>query len=276
MRALATIILASLLATAVACESPIAKKAGAGLETIGLVTTPDPPAVSVDLLCDRPACNRVTLPQTLDPVLGELARRPGSSLREWLQGEDVTATTLVAECVSPAKDEASDTVRAAGTARFLHDARTALQQAVQPAMNAPLNTVSPIAESITKIALTPSTSASDRRVLIILSDARHVVIKKHQDWECGTLPEPETFIKGLHAEAILPPASLRGIDVLIAGAAVGPVDGGRCTFTLERASRIERLWIATLRAAGARSIAYLPGAPTRADLDRVFASGGSQ
>lgn len=263
------------------CDSPAAKKAGGVLQTAGLMAAPEPTVISIDLLCDRPACSPATLPAVLDLTLTEVSARPRSELREWVQGDDVTTTQLVAQRISPAADETSEAIRRAAARKFVAEGSTALQQAVASMITSKPHASSPVPESITKIALTPPSVESWRRIIIVQSDARYVASRGKEgderlDFECGDLPDADAFVAHLHAAQVLPPGSLRGIDIIISGAAVAPVDANRCMFSLPRARDVERLWFAALRAAGARSITYVPSLVSAADIDRILNDGGAR
>ena len=60
---------------------------------------------------------------------------------------------------------------------------------------------SPIAESITRVALA-GTPAQMRRFIVVISDGLEV--STFGDWECGRLPTTKRFLRNLHRGEVLP------------------------------------------------------------------------
>jgi hypothetical protein len=131
-------------------------------------------------------------------------------------------------------------------------ALAALSRAAAPLFAEPDRHASPIAESIARAVLAGSATAG-RHHIVVLSDARHVSRSPSLgklDFECGSLPEVETFAAGLQS---LAPAELwRATVVHFVNVQVEPVDGGRCASTLERYTAIRHLWLSSLRALDVR------------------------
>src|ERR1700690_1196910 len=71
---------------------------------LGITDPPAPAALSVDILCDLSEgapCTPKNLSETISGILPILASRPGSEVRLWVQGEDVSSTEIVSTITVP-------------------------------------------------------------------------------------------------------------------------------------------------------------------------------
>lgn len=216
--------------------------------------TPLPPRMT-DLLCDAgrgSTCNAATLGKVLDAELTAMVPRPGSVLRVWTLGEQVSETEVVVTIVSPSITRRGRQSRAQAIDDFVSASKTKILAATAPRMKAMRERRrSPIAESISRIALASALVSMARRI-VVLSDGREVGVA---DLECGEL-SPIEFLAALDAHSALAPRSLNGIDIDFTYASLGVVDRGRCEATLERALKTRELWRAAFKRAGARSFTY--------------------
>ncbi len=214
------------------------------------------PATLTDVLCDAGAgstCTAQTLAVTLNHVLIEAASRPGSIVRLWSMGSNVGETVIIGNAVSPMNRKRGKASRKRIQDHFVSGSTSALLKAIHPYLVIGCRRRSPIAESIARI-IWAAPRTSTKRVIIVISDAREV--STFGDFECGVLPAPNAFVEKLHADQVLAPGSLSGIDVEFVYVSLGAVDGGRCQPTLARDAAVRSLWKAAVTSAGAASFHY--------------------
>ena len=221
-------------------------------EALGLTDKPAPSPVAIDILCDPSAgstCTVATLRRTVMQALNGAATRPGSVVRLWMQGRDIATTCMVAEVVSPIVKRAGRRAKHHAIQRWTRSAEQTLLTAARPSL-AKRYRRSPIAESITRIALA-GTPVPMRRLIVVISDALEV--SSFGDWECGRLPTAKGFIRSLHRAEVLPAGSLRGISIQFCEVDLSPIDHNRCPVSLQRVAAVESLWRTAINAAGAES-----------------------
>jgi hypothetical protein len=227
---------------------------------LGMTDRPPARAVMFDLACDTSrgsSCTQATLTDTLNRILPIAAERPGSTVRVWVQGSDVESTALVAQAVSTTTRRSGRRAVGDAQARWIAKTRTEIVAAVQPRFAEPTRR-SPIAEALTRVAIT-ATPAGAERWLVVLTDGLEV--SEFGDLECGRVPPPKEFIRAVQRRTALTAASFRQIHVRMAHLDLSPIDRGRCRMTLARAADVRELWTAAFKAAGATDVKVGDGAP---------------
>jgi hypothetical protein len=229
------------------------RKASTLGEALGITDKPAESPAAMDVLCDPSAgstCTVATLRRTVMQALNAAATRPGSVVRLWMQGRDIATTCMVAEVVSPTVKRAGRRAKQHAIQRWTKGAEQTLLTAARPFL-AKRYRRSPIAESITRVALA-GTPVPMRRLIVVISDGLEVS-PGFGDWECGRLPTAKRFIRNLHRAEVLTDGSLRGISVQFCEVDLSPIDHNRCTVSLQRVAAVESLWRTAINAAGAES-----------------------
>lgn len=260
-RTIITLLVAIVLtAPLIGCSKPLGKTVREAAIELRLIDAPPLPLALVDVLCDPSSgstCTEAALSATLDDALAYAATaREGSQVRLWLQGERGEQLSLVRvgevrRFVGRYESERRKDIRAwiaSERRRFLEAARP--HAAARPRR-------SPVAESITLVALASGLPAG-RRDLVVVGDLREM--SELAEMECGDA-SAETFRRSLDAARVLSRGSLRGIRVHLAFVQGGPVDGGRCESTVARELAIRETWRVTLLDAGAANVDIRYGAP---------------
>lgn len=247
--------------TAVAgCSSPQMRTA---LQALGMVDDDPPPPVVIDLLCDHSrgsSCSQQNLASALNVVLPTAARRPGSTVRLWLQGASFGSTSLAGQRMVERPPEPGMRAIKAFEHRWTTASLEFFMRAAQPFLESDAPLRSPIGEAFGKIALAQVTPGA-RHQLVVLSDGRQFS-ELLGDWECSDLPAVDQFIHTLNSKGILAPESFRGACIIFAYFADGEIDGDRCEATMQRATRVRALWRAALVAsAGASEVDFYPSMP---------------
>lgn len=237
---------------------------GSVSRAVGLAEEPLPPPELIDVVLDAsegsPA-SLATLEHTLNTTLPYAAARPGTSVRLWALGLELSDTRLLATVQSTAPKRRGERARKAEAQRFIETAKPFLLQAAQPVFERAAKKQSPIAEGISRVAYSTA-PAGVQRHLIIITDARQVGGVLKFDFECGKVPDPATFVERLQANAILAPKTLTNTTIHFAFVALEPVPKRRgCDVTLARAQKIESAWRAAFTAAGARAVSFTTELP---------------
>jgi len=182
--------------------------------SVGLADPAPRPTITLDLVCDPSkdgTCTAGALDASLAAALPVIAERPGSELRLWIIGPDLAATRVVATVKGTVASSGNAATIKTVSARFVDGARSSCMTAAQPALAEPLKGGSPIAESLTAIAM--ANVQTDLRAILVISDGREVSAIGG-DFECDDpLPDPPSFAKALQRERVLPPGSLAGTRV---------------------------------------------------------------
>ena len=219
--------------------------------SVGLTDPAVPQTITLDLPCDPSkdgTCTSDSLDATLAAVLPVIAERPGSELRLWIIGPDLASTRVVATVKGTVPYSGNAAAMKAVRARFVEAARSSCMTAAQPALAEPVKGGSPIAESITAIAL--ASVHTDLRAIVVISDAREVSAIGG-DFECDNpLPSATSFVKALHRERVLPPGSLAGTRVFFTFMTITEIRRKGCAVTLDRLATMRELWTAAIEAAG--------------------------
>lgn len=202
-----------------------------------------------------------TVETTLKSALTYAADRPGSVVRLWALGLELSDTRLLASVESTAPKRRGERARKNEAARFIDASLPYLLQAARPIFDHPAKKQSPIAEGISRVAYSRAPAGMHRRIITI-TDARQVGGQLKLDFECDMkLPKVEAFVADLHKQAMLTPDSLRDTDVHFAYVALGAIPKRGCQVTLARAQHIESMWRAAFTAAGATSVAFTTDEP---------------
>lgn len=228
------------------------------LDSIGAERVDPQPPIAVDCLCDRTtgsSCGERELRAQATVLLNEIADRPGSAFRLWLVA-DPAATRPVYELTVPAVASGSVRQRRRARERFLNEAVDAIVDHASFDRRLDMRR-SPLAESLTRIG---GYATSRERHVVVISDLRE---RAAHDFECRRrLPDEQTFTRTLAARGLLLPQSLERVQVHGAFVEARPLPTARCASTPRREAEIARLWTVALRAAGATSISFRPGAAT--------------
>lgn len=226
--------------------------------SLGLCEAQTVPPVFVDVLIDASegsSGNRQTLARTLDAVLRFTADRPGSRQRLWVLGKDVGSTSMVVEQVTPKAPKGSDRAKKSASERFVGATRDLFIASASQVLDSSPIKRSPLAEAITKIAL--SDDSGIPRSLVIITDAREV--SEVGTLECAKLPTADAFLKALQKNRVMGSGTLAGIDIYFTFVEFKPVASRSCPITLERDQVVRQLWSAALAAAGAPTVHFSAG-----------------
>lgn len=219
--------------------------------SVGLADPAPRQTITIDVVCDPSkdgTCTAEALDATLAAALPTIAERPGSELRLWLIGPDLAATKIVASVKGTVAVSGNAATVKAATARFVEAARNSCMTAAQPALAPATRGGSPIAESLTAIAM--ANVHTELRAIVVISDARQVS-ELGGDFECDNpLPNPLSFVKSLQRERVLPPGSLAGTRVFLTFMTITEIHRKGCVETLDRLATMRDLWTAAIEAAG--------------------------
>lgn len=219
-----------------------------------LVLDPPPPRpLTVDIVCDAGGGSSGCTKGSLRQVLTTVTLPPGSVVR--LHG----LTDRVADARELARYEIP--IPKKRTRKAIERAQRQATEALTLTFiraSAPLFTArrreSPVAEMIARAALAGGTNQH----IIVLTDARHFTRKPRFDLEC-MIPTKERFAARLRE--LLP--SWRNTNIHFVFVQLEPVDGNRCSATVEHYNNLRTLWTETLTSLGARvtwSMGNLEGA----------------
>jgi hypothetical protein len=261
--------------TLTACgESPQSGFLAGACETLGITDPPAPRRLVVDVICDRSSgspCTQPNLAETWDAILPALSSRPGSQVRLWLQGEDVSSTGIASKAIVPEFRSHRPRARRSEERTWVASSRHLLLASTRPVWSSKPPRHSPIAEALTKISLTEAPAGSER-IVVALTDGREV--SSFGDFECGSLPLKDVFLARLAKGCLLAPVSFSNVRVLFAYIGPTPIDDRHCSVTLERTERIKSLWKEALVRAGASEVRFLALAPTLEECDLTRTKGG--
>jgi hypothetical protein len=225
---------------------------------LGASDKPTPEPRAIDILCDPSSgstCTDRTFREVLQVALREVADRPGSAVRIWMQGRSIETTRMIAEVRSARPRATGRRARADFDRRWIAKEYSLILSVTHMAVPKRMQR-SPIAEAIGLIALAPP-PVNGRRELMVVTDALEV--SDYGDFECRPLPKPDRFARALARNNVLPPGSLAGVEVHFCHVDLGAIDRGRCAVSLGRAADIRTLWRAALTAAGASSVEIRQG-----------------
>jgi hypothetical protein len=231
---------------------------------VGLGEQPAKPAEMLDIVIDASdgsPSSMTTVESTINAALTYSADRPGTEVRLWVLGLELSDTRLLASVRSTAPKRRGERARRNEAARFIDASLPYLLQAARPIFDHPAKKQSPIAEGISRVAYSRAPAGIHRKIITI-TDARQVGGELRIDLECDKkLPTVEAFVAALHREAMLTPDTLRDTDVHFAYVALGAIPKRGCRVTLARAQHIESMWRAAFRAAGATSVEFTTDEP---------------
>lgn len=217
----------------------------------GLVDPAARPTITLDVVCDPSkdsTCTAESLDATLAAALPVIAERPGSELRLWIIGPELASIRVVSIVKGTVSASGNAATIKAATARFVEGARSSCMTAAQRAFAEPKKGGSPIAETLTAIAM--ANVHTDLRAIVVISDAREVSAIGG-DFECDApLPDPSGFVKALQRERVLPPGSLAGTRVFFTFMTITEIHRKGCAETLDRLATMRDLWTAAIEAAG--------------------------
>ena len=244
----------------------------AACETLGVCDPPPPPPLVVHVLADPSEGTTVSVTDvstTLDAALAVIFRRPGSSLHVWVMGNEPAATKEVSPPVVSdiQTSSAPDRVRRQRIDDTVRRLKTQLMDAYAPFFSGKRPRKSPLAESITKIALSDD-FREGQRILIVATDGRQV---SFVDMECRP-PDFTSFSKALHDNDVLQPKVLAGFSIVMTRFELVEVAGNRCPATVSSNRKIEALWRESLAQAGASQALFLAGNPTASVLDSLVSA----
>ena len=242
---------------------------------VGLNEAAPKPAEVLDVVVDASEGSPgsiATVEITVDRALAYAAERPGSEVRVWALGLELSDTRLLASVRSAAPKRRGERARKAEAQRFMDASKPLLLQAVRPIFDHPAKKQSPIAEGISRVAY--SRTAGVHRLVIVITDGREVGGPLRVDFECKKLPDAKTFVATLQKNALLTAHTLDNTDVYFAFVALEAVPKRGCPVTLARAQQIELIWRAACGAAGATNVFFTTDGP-QLDATHVQPGGGS-
>lgn len=217
-----------------------------------------PPEI-VDVVCDGSVgttCTRENVRATIEVVARFLGPRSGSRLRLWAMGSSVAETRIVGEVTAPALTERTRT-RRTQLDRFVTRTVTTLALAIEPTLARAGVHRSPIAESLTKIALADGYGLPRR--IIVVSHARE--FSSLRDFACGKLPTETEFARALRKRGLLHPGSLAHVQTVFAFVTSTSVGALRCSVHMDRELRIRELWRTAITRAGGSEVRFDSGVP---------------
>ena len=223
-----------------------------------------PPPLAIDEVCDGSrgsTCTEATLTEVLKPALTAAARRPGSTVRMWVQGSDVESTRVVCTVTSAKSRRSGRRAIQQVEERWITKSLGEILATVRPQLDRHAHR-SPIAEAVTRVSMA-SAPAEAERWIVVVSDGLEV--SSFGDFECARLPRSAEFVRSLQHERVLGPGSLASTHVRMCHMELAPVDGGRCPMTVARAIDVRALWTAALVAAGASDVQITESAPALFD-----------
>jgi hypothetical protein len=218
----------------------------------------------IDIGCDvskKSPCIPTTLGLTMDKVLPYAAARPGSHVRLWQIGRDVSDVVMVAEQLSPLPPKTKKSTKAAREKWVETTAKFFLKAAEPMFLRKPVNR-SPLFEAISKVALSEVPGISTR-VLIVLTDGLEV--SGFADWEQGDLVPIAELAKQLHAERVLSPGVLKDTRVFLSYADISRASKSRDRSSITRLTTITDGWRQLLREAGATDVVITNGVAPLSD-----------
>lgn len=261
LRVAAAAFLVALLVVVTGCDNARAETSiEAACRSVGICDEPPAPAVYIDILCDASAgstCNKSALNKTLERSLRSASERPGTTVRLWLLGKDVSTTVVVGEQTAPAAPSATERSRHARADRFVAAAKDYLLATATPALEAPPIRRSPLFEAISKVALADAGGLP--RHLVVITDAREVGAF---DFECAKAPPDAVLLAALRRQHLLDPGLLAGVSVEFAFVTFGPIPGRGCVVNVERQLRLTELWTLALKTSSAASVRISSGPPS--------------
>ncbi len=257
------------------CSREKSNIVGALAGAVGLEEKAALPAEMIDVVIDgsdgSPA-SMETVETTIMNVLTYAAARPGTDVRLWVLGLELTDTRLLASVKSTAPKRRGERARLVEATRFTETSLPYLLQAVRPIFDNPAKKQSPVAEGISRVAYSRS-PAGVQRLIVVVTDALQVGGPLRLDFECDKkLPTVASFVASLQKEAMFAPNSLRDTSVHFAFVAIGAVPKRGCPVTFARAQHIEAMWRAACAAAGATRVDFTTSSP---DLGTPSTAGGA-
>jgi len=255
-RALALLLLSL---SVLGCDGRGSRVVAQTTRALGITPPAERPTNTTQILLDaslQSPGSSETLAQVVDGIVPDMATRPAPSCIElWVMGATVgDAERLGETCVGSGARSKKD--RRDAERRFQITARAYLLGLAKPVFDRRPRR-SPIAETLTRIAMEPTESIE--RLLIAITDGREESAIAR--FECGPLPSIEAFHAALRAARALAPGSLRGMHIRFAF--VGFTDAKRvgCNTTLRRELETQELWRSALLRASASSIHFDSAAP---------------
>jgi hypothetical protein len=232
---------------------------------VGLNEAAPKPAEVLDVVVDASEGSPgsiATVETTVNRALVYAAERPGSEVRVWALGLELSDTRLLASVRSAAPKRRGERARKAEAQRFMDASKPLLLQAVRPIFEHPATKQSPIAEGIARVAYSRAPARIHRK-MIVITDAREVSGGPLRvDFECDKkLPDAKTFVATLHRNALLTAHTLDNTDVYFAFVALEEIPKRGCPVTLARAQQIELVWRAACAAAGATTVSFTTDGP---------------
>lgn len=225
--------------------------------SFGICDEPKPKPIELAVICDSTTgstCTPETLRANLDLLLPWITGRPSSNAELWFLGLEVSDTVLVA--TESFKEELkSGRARKSQITRLVETARSTLLTAGKPYFTGEIRR-SPLAESLTKVALSRARPDS-QRVIVAITDAREY--SGLYDFECGILPDQKKFVRTMALNHLFPAGSLAQTRVFFSFVNLNRVENNRCPATVARAAQIEELWTSAIRGAGADSVQFDTG-----------------
>lgn len=218
---------------------------------VGLTDSPPLPAEIVDIGCDvssEAPCTMTTLAETVSNGLLYAAARPGTHVRLWRIGRDISDTSIVAEQVSPGGRGQGKKAVKADRDRFVESARRLFLKAAEPMLDGPRVNRSPLLEAVTKIALAEIPGLSTR-VMILITDG--LEYSRWANWETGDIDPIESLSQRLHAGHVLTPGVLKDTRVFLSFCDVSHVSRSPSRSTIARLTGIQDAWRTLVREAGA-------------------------
>lgn len=247
-------------------------------ESIGLADPKPLPPVLVDALCDSSdgaSCTAATLRELIDNILPLIAERPGSILRIWALGDDLSSTTIIATSMNTRRTALSGRAERSAQARFVAEETAYVMKAAMPVFSAARPRQSPIAECIGRIALAHA-APGVLHLYVVLSDGLQFSTALGDDFECGTLPAASAWSSRLATEQVFATGALRNSIIVFTHVTPVPIARKGCPkASLARFGQVRNLWTTALTAAGARKVVFETGALDINDyIERNHITGG--
>lgn len=249
-------IIRPLLPLVLSCNIFFAGCGDGGLSTVarsvGLADAPPMAPEVIDIACDlsvETPCTTTTLAATLDDVLPYAAIRPGTHVRLYGIGRDVSDISMVAAQAVPMMKSTQKKALKRERLAWIDAASRVFIAAAEPMLRQRRVTRSPLFEGASRIALAEVPGITQRMLIYITDGLQYSELA---DWECGEV-EPGVVAR-LHRERVLAPGSLKDTRVFMCFASFSQASKGRCRSSISRITTIADAWRRLLREAGASEV----------------------
>lgn len=224
----------------------------------GICDRVPPPPGLFDIQCDssdESSCTAATLHATTDAVLDSVAEAPGSVLRLWVFGEELTDIRPIVTLTVPTTT-GGPAVRRSAQKRWKDHARGVIDAASNELFSRAVLRRSRIAEAFGEIARADNPDHLPRTIVYI-GDRLEESAFGH--FECQDLPSPDAFLARVQHAGVLQRDSLKDVHVTFA---YGNTSRHPCP-SLARDAKVEAIWSTLISKSGGTPEFYQEGLPQK-------------